>query len=128
MNVLFKLCINNYQSLTELRKDAIVESQKLATQATSKVKSGFVSLLNSISNSFASLQKAFSFSASNKKMNNDREGSIYLKTEPLVIVDNIKENVADYISSKPPRQDDFNVLKSEMHDRLNACFNRKVNA
>lgn len=127
MNVLFKLCINNYQSLTELRKDVIVESQKLATQATSKVKSGFVSLLNSISNSFASLQKAFSFSASNKKMNDDREGSIYLKTEPLVIVDNIKENVADYISSKPPRQDDFNVLKSEMHDRLNACFNRKVN-
>lgn len=128
MNVLFKLCINNYQSLTELRKDVIVESQKLATQATSKVKSGFVSLLNSISNSFASLQKAFSFSASNKKMNDDREGSIYLKTEPLVIVDNIKENVADYISSKPPRQDDFNVLKSEMHDKLNACFNRKVNA
>lgn len=128
MNVLFKLCINNYQSLTELRKDVIIESQKLATQATSKVKSGFVSLLNSISNSFASLQKTFSFSASNKKMNNDREGSIYLKTEPLVIVDNIKENVADYISSKPPRQDDFNVLKSEMHDRLNACFNRKVNA
>lgn len=128
MNVLFKLCINNYQSLTELRKDVIIESQKLATQATSKVKSGFVSLLNSISNSFASLQKTFSFSASNKKMNNDREGSIYLKTEPLVIVDNIKENVADYISSKPPRQDDFNVLKSEMHDRLNACFNRKANA
>jgi len=128
MNVLFKLCINKYQSLTDLRKDVIIESQKLVAQTTSKVKSGFVSLLNSISNSYASLQKTFSFSASNKKMNNDKEGSIYLKTEHLVIVDNIKENVADYLSSKPPRQDDFNVLKSEMHEKLTACFNKKFNA
>jgi len=128
MSVLFKVYINSYQNLTDLRNDVIVEGQKLAAQATSKVKKGFISLLNSISNTYASLQRKFSFSTSNVKVNNDREGSIYLKTEPLVIIDNTKENVADYLSAKPPRQDDFNILKSEMHDKLKACFNKQVNA
>lgn len=128
MSILFSVYMNNYQNLTKLSREVIVESKKIVAQATSASKSIFISLLNSISNSFASLQKKFFFSAANEKKSSNKEDSIYLKTVPLIIVDNAKENAADYLSSKPPRHNDFNNLKSEMHIRLNACFNHKINA
>lgn len=127
MSVLFSVYMNNYQNLTKLSREVIVESKKMADEATSKSKSVFVSLLNSISNSFASLQKKCSFSAANEKTNSDKKDPIYLKTAPLITVDNSKENTADYLPAKSPRHNDFSNLKSEMHVRLDACFNHKIN-
>jgi len=125
MSILFSVYVNNYHNLTKLSNEVIAESQKLATQTTSKIKSGFVSLLNSISNSFTSLKKTFSFSTGNEKMNNDGKDSVFLRTTPSVIVDNTAMGSADDLSSTSTRESEFNKFKAEMHDRLNVCFNHQ---
>ena len=112
--------------MTKLSNEIIAESQKVLSQTTDKIKSGFVSLLNSVSNSFASLKKTFSFSAGNE-MKRDRKDSACLRTVPSIVIDNTTMNCSDGLSSTSSREREFNQLKAEMHERLNACFNYHVN-
>ncbi|MCS3431531.1 hypothetical protein [Klebsiella sp. BIGb0407] len=128
MSILFSAYINDFKNLTHLSNEIMVESQKIAAQTSSKIKNGFTSFLSSISNSFTSLQKMFSFSAENSKFYSDEKNSSYQRATPSVIVDNAKENTAEDLSSKSAHQERFDKLKAEMHARLNICLNQKNNA
>ncbi len=128
MGVLFPTYINSYQNLTKLSGEVISESQNIASKVTSKIKGGFISLLNSISNSFTSLKKMFSFSAGNEITNSDKKDSVHLKAEPSIIDENAKVNSADDLSSTSTRKSEFEKLKDEMHFKLNSCFKHQVNS
>jgi len=125
MSFLFSVYVNNHQNLTKFSSEVISESQKLATQATGKIKCGFISLLNSISNSFTSLKKIFSFSAGSEKINSVGKDSVFPRTAPPIIVDNTAMSSVDDLPSASSREGEFNKLKSEMHARLNVCFNHQ---
>lgn len=125
MSFLFSVYVNNHQNLTKLSNEVIAESQRLATQTTSKIKCGFVSFLNSVSNSFASLKKTFSFSVGNEKVNNNGKDLVLLRATPSIIVENIAMSSADDLSSTSSRESEFNKLKTDMHARLNVCFNHQ---
>lgn len=111
MSILFSVCFDNYQNLAKSSGRIITASQKSGVQITGKVKECFISLVSSISNSFLSLNKIFSFSNENKNVNSDK-----------------KDVILDGTSLKYSSQAEFDQLKTEMHTRLNTCFNNRSGA
>ncbi|WP_299999422.1 hypothetical protein [uncultured Cedecea sp.] len=125
MSLLFSVYVNGFKDLPKLSHDLIIGSKKIAEKVAGEIKSGFISLLNSISNSFISLQKMFSFSGVESKFYNDDRGSLYQAEPSSAKVENVTENTVENTRSQNIGRDEFNKMKSEMHAKLNYCFNKK---
>jgi len=125
MSILFSVYCNNYQSLTKLSDDILTESQKIGVQIADKIKGGFISLINSISNSFSSLHKMFSFSNEDKNVNSDKKEPLNVRTIPSIFIEDEEKITLDNTSLKSASQAEFDKLKSEMHAKLNICLNNR---
>jgi len=122
MNILFSIYCNNYQNLTKLSADIVTESQKTGAQIIEKVKSGFVSMLKSISNSFTCLMRTFSYLNINKNVNSDKVERVYVETPHFFAIEDKKTTVVESNAEKSTSQAEFDKLKYAMHARLNIVF------
>lgn len=125
MNLLFSAYMSNGKDLNKLSNEVLIESKKVAKQIVSDIKSGFVFLVDSISNSYSFLQKTFSFAKQNKQDSTQENQFSYPRPASIIIIENkIDGNEIDS-SSISSRQFEFNNLKADMHSKLNLCFNQK---
>lgn len=119
-------CINN-QNQIKLGSHLVSESIKAADEVGGKIKSGFLSLLKSISNSFKCLIKLFSFSKVSNPFNTEQKYHVHLESAPSVAIEEKEDKINDDNSSRAAHQAEFHKLKTEMHAKLGEVFKHRSN-
>ena len=128
MHGVFTAGYNNNQNLMKLGAHLVNESIKTTDSIVNKIKSGFLSLLKSVSNSFKCLVKLFSFSKGSNHFNHDQKSNIHFESVPSVAIEEKYTKIYEDNVSRTSRQAEFHKLKTEMHAQLGAMFKQRAHA
>lgn len=130
MNILFTAYCDRRLDLVKISDQMVHEAKKVTTKATQSIKSGFVALLKSISNSFKCMVKMFTVSKVSQTAGDTtlQPQRVFFEAVPAISVEKEKEHTLEDNPFNDSSRQYFNKLKAEMHVKLNDVFANRTSS